>query len=77
MTAKKWNIQRWFQELRRSAVDMVCRHNYQLEQGFTRKPRGGVGATGWQEKALEGMHVGSRGEVSIPSQAPEHLGLEA
>ncbi|KAI5136439.1 Hla Class Ii Histocompatibility Antigen, Dp Beta 1 Chain [Manis pentadactyla] len=39
MTAKKWNIQRGFQELRRNAMDMVCRHNYQLEQGFTQKPR--------------------------------------
>ncbi|KAK2491828.1 LOW QUALITY PROTEIN: hypothetical protein MC885_003598, partial [Smutsia gigantea] len=54
MTAKKRNIQREFQELQWSAVDMVYRHNYQLEQGFTQKPRGGAGATGWREKALEG-----------------------
>nr|XP_010992921.2 HLA class II histocompatibility antigen, DP beta 1 chain [Camelus dromedarius] len=36
-TAKNWNIQREFLELRQSAVDTVCRHNYELDKGFTLK----------------------------------------
>ncbi|KAM5285531.1 LOW QUALITY PROTEIN: HLA class II histocompatibility antigen, DP beta 1 chain [Hipposideros larvatus] len=39
ITAKNWNIQREFLELRKSAVDTVCRHNYELDKGFTLKRR--------------------------------------
>ncbi|ELK16643.1 HLA class II histocompatibility antigen, SB beta chain [Pteropus alecto] len=39
ITAKNWNIQREFLELRKSAVDTVCRHNYELDKGFALKCR--------------------------------------
>uniref|UniRef100_A0A671FDV0 Major histocompatibility complex, class II, DP beta 1 n=1 Tax=Rhinolophus ferrumequinum TaxID=59479 RepID=A0A671FDV0_RHIFE len=39
ITAKNWNIQREFLELRKSAVDTVCRHNYELDEGSTLKRR--------------------------------------
>ncbi|KAM5325770.1 HLA class II histocompatibility antigen, DP beta 1 chain-like isoform 2-T2 [Glossophaga mutica] len=39
ITAKNWNLQREFLELRKSAVDTVCRHNYELDEGFTLKRR--------------------------------------
>ncbi|XP_027624939.1 HLA class II histocompatibility antigen, DP beta 1 chain isoform X2 [Tupaia chinensis] len=39
ITAQKWNRWKGFLELRRSAVDTVCRHNYELDEGFTLKRR--------------------------------------
>uniref|UniRef100_A0A667GBC0 Major histocompatibility complex, class II, DP beta 1 n=1 Tax=Lynx canadensis TaxID=61383 RepID=A0A667GBC0_LYNCA len=38
-TAKNWNIQKEFLELRRSAVDTVCKHNFELDEGFTLQRR--------------------------------------
>uniref|UniRef100_G1PU90 Major histocompatibility complex, class II, DP beta 1 n=1 Tax=Myotis lucifugus TaxID=59463 RepID=G1PU90_MYOLU len=38
-TARNWNIQREFLELRRGAVDAVCRHNYELDRAFTLERR--------------------------------------
>lgn len=53
ITAKNWNIQREFLELRMSAVDTVCRPNYEPDKGFTLKRRGeGLGG---KEKTLEGV----------------------
>uniref|UniRef100_A0A8C7AF65 Ig-like domain-containing protein n=1 Tax=Neovison vison TaxID=452646 RepID=A0A8C7AF65_NEOVI len=39
ITARNWNIQREFLYLRRSAVDSVCKHNFDLDEGFTLKRR--------------------------------------
>ncbi|XP_066129373.1 HLA class II histocompatibility antigen, DP beta 1 chain-like isoform X2 [Saccopteryx bilineata] len=39
VTAKNWNVQGEFLELRRRAVDTVCRHNYELDRGFTLQRR--------------------------------------
>ncbi|KAM8779837.1 HLA class II histocompatibility antigen, DP beta 1 chain-like [Rhynchonycteris naso] len=39
ITAKNWNMQREFLELRRRAVDTVCRRNYELDRGFTLQRR--------------------------------------
>uniref|UniRef100_G3UG94 Major histocompatibility complex, class II, DP beta 1 n=1 Tax=Loxodonta africana TaxID=9785 RepID=G3UG94_LOXAF len=38
-TAKNWNIQKEFLELRRQAVDVVCKHKDELDKGFTLKSR--------------------------------------
>lgn len=60
ITAKNWNIQREFLELRKSAVVTVCRHNYELDKGFTLMRRGE-----WvkgKEKILRQVGLGSRGE---------------
>uniref|UniRef100_A0ABI8AJQ4 Ig-like domain-containing protein n=1 Tax=Felis catus TaxID=9685 RepID=A0ABI8AJQ4_FELCA len=38
-TAKNWNIQKVFLELRRRAVDTVCKHNFELDEGFTLQHR--------------------------------------
>lgn len=35
--AESWNKQKDYMERRRSEVDTVCRHNYELSQGFTVK----------------------------------------
>lgn len=40
--AESWNKQKDYMERRRSEVDTVCRHNYELNQGFTVKRRGEV-----------------------------------
>ncbi|XP_034379853.2 HLA class II histocompatibility antigen, DP beta 1 chain-like isoform X1 [Arvicanthis niloticus] len=37
--AESWNKQKDYMERRRSEVDTVCRHNYELNQGFTVKRR--------------------------------------
>uniref|UniRef100_A0ABK0LZ46 RT1 class II, locus Hb, pseudogene 1 n=1 Tax=Rattus norvegicus TaxID=10116 RepID=A0ABK0LZ46_RAT len=37
--AESWNKQKDYMERRRSEVDTVCRHNYELSQGFTVKRR--------------------------------------
>lgn len=58
--AESWNKQKDYMERRRSEVDTVCRHNYELNQSFTVKRRGEVpeesqarqqpgGSTGWDE----------------------------
>ncbi|XP_045862048.1 HLA class II histocompatibility antigen, DP beta 1 chain-like [Meles meles] len=39
ITARNWNIQREFLYLRRSAADSVCKHNFDLDEGFTLKRR--------------------------------------
>uniref|UniRef100_A0A673U377 Major histocompatibility complex, class II, DP beta 1 n=1 Tax=Suricata suricatta TaxID=37032 RepID=A0A673U377_SURSU len=39
LTAKNWNIQKEFLALRRSAVDTVCKHNFELDEGFTLQRR--------------------------------------
>lgn len=69
ITAKNWNIQREFLELRKSAVDTVCRHNYELDEGSTLKRRGeGMGG---KEKTLKGVAGQQRrGGVSFPSPSP-------
>ncbi|XP_064150445.1 HLA class II histocompatibility antigen, DP beta 1 chain-like [Loxodonta africana] len=41
-TAKNWNIQKEFLELRRQAVDVVCKHKDELDKGFTLKSRGSL-----------------------------------
>lgn len=38
--AESWNSQKEYMERRRAEVDTVCRHNYELNQGFTVKRRG-------------------------------------
>lgn len=40
--AESWNKQKDYMERRRSEVDTVCRHNYELNQGFTVKRRGEI-----------------------------------
>lgn len=40
--AESWNKQKDYMERRRSEVDTVCRHNYELSQGFTVKRRGEI-----------------------------------
>ncbi|EGW09102.1 HLA class II histocompatibility antigen, DP(W4) beta chain [Cricetulus griseus] len=37
--AESWNSQKEYMERRRAEVDTVCRHNYELNQGFTVKRR--------------------------------------
>ncbi|XP_037055704.1 SMH class II histocompatibility antigen, beta-1 chain isoform X2 [Peromyscus leucopus] len=37
--AESWNSQKDYMERRRAEVDTVCRHNYELNQGFTVKRR--------------------------------------
>lgn len=38
--AESWNSQKDYMERRRAEVDTVCRHNYELNQGFTVKRQG-------------------------------------
>lgn len=70
ITAKNWNIQREFLELRKSAVDTVCRHNYELDKGFTLKRRGeGLGG---KEKTLEGVGwAAEEGRGLFPISKPQ------
>ncbi|CAD7677682.1 unnamed protein product [Nyctereutes procyonoides] len=39
VTARNWNVQREFLALRQSAVDTVCKHIFDLDQGFTLQRR--------------------------------------
>ncbi|XP_066129455.1 uncharacterized protein [Saccopteryx bilineata] len=72
VTAKNWNVQGEFLELRRRAVDTVCRHNYELDRGFTLQRRG-PGDAGSDSPAGRRLH--------LPSGAPQlgqsgHRGVE-
>ncbi|XP_039097729.1 HLA class II histocompatibility antigen, DP beta 1 chain [Hyaena hyaena] len=39
VTAKNWNIRKEFLALRQNAVDTVCKHNFELDEGFTLQRR--------------------------------------
>nr|XP_023395954.1 SLA class II histocompatibility antigen, DQ haplotype C beta chain-like [Loxodonta africana] len=71
-TAKNWNIQKEFLELRRQAVDVVCKHKDELDKGFTLKSRGdGLGGRG---KTLEvWIQAAEEGKGLCPFSEPQHV----
>lgn len=59
--AESWNSQKEYMERRRAEVDTVCRHNYELNQGFTVKRRGEGRARSESKASSPGDRPGGAG----------------